>query len=136
MPDHKRGTDRVVIPGMLHGEVTVYQPMAVMEMSVRGMLIEADFPLHLGSLHDFRLSLGEMPVVIKGRIVHSQIGELGGELARYRTGVEFVEPSEHAMTAIRGFVEGHRFARAAAPAGPAAPAAAPRVIEAEIADES
>jgi hypothetical protein len=43
----------------------------------------------------------------------------------YRTGVEFVEPSEHALTAIRAFVEAKRV-EALAP---------PPIVEAEIADD-
>ena len=44
---------------------------------------------------------------------------------RYRTGVEFIEPSEHALTAIRAFVESRK-------AGARAPLP---VIDAELADE-
>lgn len=105
--------------------MTLYQPMTIVEMSDTGALIETDFALHLASLHEFRLSLGELSVVVKGRIVHSQIGELGEVGARYRTGLEFVEPSDHALAAIRAFVEAHRAAGDDTP---------PRVVDAEIAD--
>ena len=73
-----------------------------------GAQIETTFPLQLDSLHDFRLSLGERSVIVKGRIAHSQIAELGDGVVRYHTGVEFVEPSEHVQTAIGEFVDALR----------------------------
>ncbi len=108
MTDDKRDAERIHIPGLLSGEVTVYQPMTILDMSERGAQIETAFPLHLDSLHDFRLALGDRSVVVKGRIVHCQIGELkeGGVL--YRTGLEFVEPSEHVVVAIRSFMTARR----------------------------
>jgi hypothetical protein len=126
MTDEKRDAERVPTPGQITGEVTVYEPMTILDVSVGGAQIETRFALHLDSLHDFRLSLGSRSVVIKGRIAHCQIGELkeGGVL--YRTGVEFVEPSEHALTAIRSFVA----ALQSRPSFPPLP-----IVEAEITDD-
>jgi hypothetical protein len=109
----------------IHGEVTVFQPMTILDISARGAQIETEFPLHLDSLHDFRLSLENRTVVVKGRIVHCQIGDLREGSVLYRTGVEFVEPSEHVTVAIDAFVAAHKTARAAIPI----------VIDAELADE-
>lgn len=125
MTDDKRGTERVPVPGEIHGEVTVFQPMAILDISAAGAQIETEFPLQLDSLHDFRLSLDDRTVVLKGRIVHCQIGDLREGSVLYRTGLEFVEPSEHAVAAILAFVEAHRTARRAAPT----------VIDAELADD-
>jgi hypothetical protein len=125
MPDDKRDSERVLIPGEVKGEVTVYEPMTILDMSVTGVLIETKFPLQLDSLHDFRLSLGNRSVVVKGRIVHSKIGELRQGAVLYRTGVEFIEPSEHARAAMRSFVQAQR----------AAESAPLKVIDAELADE-
>jgi hypothetical protein len=124
MADNKRDSERIPVPGQVHGEVTVFQPMTILDMSERGAQVETNFPLHLDSLHDFRLSLGDRSVVVKGRIAHCKIGDLMEGSVLYRTGVEFVEPSEHARTAIRDFVEALRLAREA-----------PAVIDGEIADE-
>ena len=77
------------------------------------------------SLHEFRLSLGERSVIVKGRIVHCQIGELQEGTVLYRSGIEFVEPSEHALTAIHAFVEAQKFA-ATAPL---------QIVDADLADE-
>jgi hypothetical protein len=120
-----RDGERVPTPGQLTGEVTVYEPIAILDLSDRGALVETQFALHLDSLHEFRLSLGTRSVVVKGRIAHCQIGELDQGTILYRTGVEFIEPSEHALSAIHAFVEALKFA-ATAP---------PRIVEAELADE-
>ena len=114
MAGDKRDSDRVPIPG-LSGEVMVFQPMTILNMSERGARIETAFQLHLDSLHDFRLSLGDRFVVVKGRIAHCQIGDLREGQVLYRSGIEFIEPSEHVVTAIRVFVEAQRQARAKPP---------------------
>src|SRR3982750_1475176 len=101
--ENKRDTERVAVPAPLSGEVKVYQPMTILDVSRGGAQIETPFALQLDSLHDFRISLGERSVVVKGRIAHCHIGELQGGVL-YRTGVEFIEPSEHARTATAAFV--------------------------------
>lgn len=110
--------------GQVTGEVMVYQPMTIIDLSDRGAQVETKFPLHLDSLHEFRLSLGTRSVVVKGRIANCQIGELGDNV-RYRSGIEFIEPTEHALAAIHAFVEALKFA-ASAPPG---------ITEAELAGE-
>ncbi len=105
IPDNKRDGERVPVTGLVRGEVKVFQPVAILDISVGGAQIETPFPLQLDSLHDFRLSLGERSVVVKGRIAHCHIGELNEGTVLYRTGVEFIEPSDHAQIAIRAFVE-------------------------------
>jgi hypothetical protein len=123
MAGDKRDSARVPIAGLI-GEVTVFQPMTILNMSERGARIETAFPLQLDSLHEFRLSLGERSVIVKGRIAHCQIGDLREGQVLYRSGIEFIEPSEHVNAAIRSFVEIHLQARARPPA----------VVDAEIAD--
>lgn len=124
MTGEKRDSERVSIPGQVTGEITVFQPMAILDISERGAQVETTFPLHLDSLHDFRLSLGDRSVIVKGRIAHCKIGDLMEGSVLYRTGVEFVEPSEHARDAIRAFVEAQRMARETPP-----------IVEGELADE-
>ena len=120
----KRDCERVPVPGELAGEVMVFEPMTILDMSTSGAQIETKFALHLDSLHDFRLSLGDLSVVVKGRIVHCKIGELKEGAVLYRTGVEFVEPSDHAVSAIQMFVAAQKAAQLPPP-----------IVEAEIADE-
>lgn len=89
----------------------VFQPMLVREVSLGGALVETRFPLHLNSLHDLRLSLGERTVVVKGRVVHSQISDVDGEVTVHWSGLEFVEPSEHVSSAIADFLASVRASR-------------------------
>jgi hypothetical protein len=102
--DNKRDDERVPVPAPLHGEVKVFQPMTILNVSAGGAQIETPFALQLDSLHDFRISLGERSIVVKGRIAHCHIGELKGGVVIYRTGVEFVELSDHVQAALDHFV--------------------------------
>ena len=121
---NKRDRERVPLEGQVRGEVMVFQPMTVLDISIAGALIETAFALQLDSLHDFRLSLGDRSVVVKGRIAHCHIGELTDVAAFYRTGVEFVELSDHARAAIYDFVLATKHARSS-----------PSVLDGEVADE-
>ena len=78
--DNKREQERIEILGELHGEVMMFQPIANKEISVGGAQLETMFPLQINSLHDFRLSLGERSVVVKGRVVHCRISDVDQEL--------------------------------------------------------
>lgn len=118
----ERDCERVPVSGQIAGEVMLFEPMTILDMSASGAQIETNFALHLDSLHDFRLSLGDRSVVVKGRIVHSQIGELKEGAVLYRTGVEFIEPSEHVVSAIQTFVAAQKAAQVPPP-----------IVEAEIA---
>ena len=92
----------------------VYQPTAVLQMSHGGMQVETAFPLQLDSLHDFRLTIGDRSVVVKGRVAHSRISDVDQDIVTYRTGVEFIELSERVQTAIAAFVDEITKAAAAA----------------------
>ena len=59
----KRNTERVLIVGELRGDMMVFQPMQVKDISRGGLTIETLFPLQLDSLHDVRLTLGDSSVV-------------------------------------------------------------------------
>lgn len=108
---NKRDDERV--PVGVEGEVMVFQPMTVLDMSPGGAQIETGFALQLDSLHDFRLTLGNRSVVVKGRIAHCHIGQLTDVSAVYRTGVEFVDLTEHARDAIADFVVAMKYSHPA-----------------------
>jgi hypothetical protein len=134
--ENKRDTERVAVPAPLYGEVKVYQPMTILDISKGGAQIETPFALQLDSLHDFRLSLGERSIIVKGRIAHCHIGELKEGVVLYRTGVEFIETSGHVQSAIVHFVEALKLVKkATAIAVAAAPGpGAPPIVEGRIAD--
>lgn len=119
--ENKRDRQRVPVP--LAGEVMVFQPMAILDLSVGGVQVETKFALQLDSLHEFRISLGDRSIVVKGRIAHCHIGEVHEGEVLYRSGVEFVEPSEHVRSAIAAFLDAVRAAQLLPP-----------IIDAEIAE--
>ena len=97
-------TERVTILGDLHGEVMVYRPMTITQISLGGAQIETSFPLQLGSLHDLRMTLGAASVVVKGRVAHARVTEVEQAQVVYKSGIEFVEPSERVSATISAFV--------------------------------
>jgi hypothetical protein len=106
-----RDSERIELPGELTGEVMVFQPMTIRQLSRGGMQVETAFALQLDSLHDFRLTLGDRSIVVKGRVAHSRICDVDESLVTYRSGIEFIEPSQHVATAIDEFLlllEQHR----------------------------
>jgi hypothetical protein len=103
--DDKRDTHRLQILGDLHGEVTVFQPMSIKQISRGGAQVETGFPLQLDSLHDFRLTLGDRSIVVKGRVVHCSITDVEHEQVTYLSGIEFIEPSERVAAAIVDFID-------------------------------
>ena len=105
MQDDKRDAERVPILGELQGEMMVFQPMLVKDISLGGATVETRYPLHLNSLHDLRLTLGSKPVVVKGRVVHSRISDVDQDIVTYRSGMEFVEPSERVTSAIGEYLD-------------------------------
>lgn len=113
MTDERRSADRTPLHGEVPGEVTIFQRMTLLDLSEDGVRIEAPFSLQHDSLHDFRLNLGEQSVVLKGRVVHCAVGEIVQGEVRYRSGMEFVDPSPHAVEAIRGFLAARRKAETA-----------------------
>jgi hypothetical protein len=104
-PEDKRDGDRIQILGELHGEVMVFQPMAIREIGYGGAQIESTFPLQLDSLHELRLTLGDRSIVVKGRVVHCSISDVDQELVTYRSGLEFIEPSDRVYTVITEFID-------------------------------
>ncbi len=100
----KRDTERVLIHGDLEGEIMVFEPLLIKEVSRGGCSVETRFPLHLNSLHDIRLTLGAKSVVLKGRVAHCRISDVDQDIVAYRTGIEFVEPSERIAAVIADFL--------------------------------
>jgi len=121
--ENKRDNERVPVPSPLHGEVKVFQPMTILDVSHGGAQIETPFALQLDSLHDFKISLGNRSIVVKGRIAHCHIGELREGVVLYRTGVEFIENSVHVQTALEHFIEALKVA-----------SRAPVVVDGQIAE--
>lgn len=103
MSPEKRDTSRIAVLGNLQGEMTIYQTIVIKEIGPGGVLIETGFPLQLNSLHDVRLDLRQ-PIVVKGRVAHSRISDVDQEIVTYQTGIEFVEPSDRVVSAIKEYL--------------------------------
>ena len=101
----QRRTERLEILGEPSGEVMVYQPMGLTQVSRAGAEVETTFPLQIDSLHDFRFVLGGRSIVVKGRVVHAHVSNVENEATIYRSGIEFVEPSERIVEAIGEFMD-------------------------------
>lgn len=101
----KRRTERMAILSELRGEVMVYQPMVLTEVSRAGAQVETTFPLQIDSLHDFRFLLGDRSIVVKGRVVHEHVSHVEGQATTYQAGIEFVQPSERVVEAIGEFMD-------------------------------
>ena len=111
--ESRRVSERIEILGELVGEVMIFQPMAIKEISRGGAQVETVFPLQLDSLHDFRLTLGDRSVVVKGRVVHCSITDVEQELVLYRSGIEFTEPSDRVCNVITDFIDAIKSGRRA-----------------------
>ena len=107
----QREFERVPMLGQLVGEVMVFEPMAVTQLSVKGLAVETRVPLHLNSLHDMRLTLRSQPVIVKARVVHCHISDVDQEIVHYRSGLEFIEPSDRIRGVIVEFIEAIRAGR-------------------------
>jgi hypothetical protein len=103
--NEKRDTERIQILGDLSGEVMVFQPMAIRDISRGGAQVETTFPLHLDSLHDFRLTLGDRSIVVKGRVSYCSISDVEHEGVLYRSGIEFIEPSDRVTAVVGDFID-------------------------------
>jgi PilZ domain len=105
MTDDLRDSQRIELLGRLSGEVMVYQPTTIHQISRGGIQIETAFPLHVDSLHEFRLTLGPRSIVVKGRVAHCRISDVDQDVVTYRSGVEFVEPSDRIVGVIDEFID-------------------------------
>ena len=119
MQGDKRDGERLPILGELQGEIMVFQPMLIREISLGGATVESTTPLHLDSLHDIRIALGTQSIVVKGRVVHSRISDVDQDIVTYRSGLQFTDMSLRVRTAIGEFLEAVRLKRSSAQEGAA-----------------
>jgi len=113
-PSGKRDSDRIAIFGDLQGEIMVFEPLHIKELSRGGALVETRFPLTIDSLHELRLTLASNSVVLKGRVAHSRISDVDQEIVTYRSGIEFVEPSDRVREVIVEFLDAIKASRSGA----------------------
>ena len=100
----ERRTTRTHLTRELTGEVTVYRPLSVSDLSPEGARVETSDALRVGSIRAFRLNLGDQTVVLKGRIAHAQVRTLDTQQVVYTSGVEFVDVSPVARAGIEDYL--------------------------------
>lgn len=110
--EERRIAQRVEILGTLHADVLIAQPLIITDISDVGLQVVSDFPLHLHSLHECRLTLDGTTVVVKGRIVHASVADLDGETVRYRSGIALEEAPEPVRVVIEEYARKLRALRA------------------------
>lgn len=111
-----RAAERVPLLGEMPGEVMVFQPMAIREISPSGAQIETTFPLQINTLHQLRLELGGRSVVASGRVAHCRISDVDQETVLYCSGIEFVERSQRLDASLEVFLEDLKRGRDTPPA--------------------
>ena len=100
MSDDKRVSSRLEMLGYVAGEITVLAPIAIRDLSPRGAQVESSFPLLLNSIHEMRLHIGGDNLVVRGRVAHCRVADIGADVAVYRAGLEFVDVHEAVAQAI------------------------------------
>lgn len=100
----ERRTPRTPLTRELTGEVTVYRPLSVSDLSTRGARVETGEPLRVGSVRAFRLNLGDQTIVLKGRVAHAEVRTLDTQQVVYTSGVEFVDMSPAACQSIESYL--------------------------------
>jgi hypothetical protein len=107
----QRAFERVPMLGEMRGEIMVYQPMQVTEVSRGGATVETRVALQLDSVHDLRLALGHSSFVVRARVVHSRISDISQDVVTYRAGLEFVNASPAVLAAVAEFLDGVQASR-------------------------
>jgi hypothetical protein len=105
MASNSRDSERIQILGELNGDIMVFEPMVIKEISRGGALVETRFALYVDSLHDLRLTLGDRSVVVKGRVAHCRISDVDQDVVTYHAGMEFVDPPDHVRAVVLEFLE-------------------------------
>lgn len=101
----QRQRPRTRLPNGLTGEVTVYRPLSVSDLSTQGARVETPEPLRVNSIRAFRLNLGDQTVVLKGRVCHASVRALDDQMVVYTSGVEFLDVPMLARLAIERYLD-------------------------------
>jgi PilZ domain len=117
----KRRSGRIDLFASLQGEVTVTQPIKIIDIGSGGMRIVTSFALNLNWQYAFRLMIGDRSVVAVGRVVHTEASgpDQAGRL--FLAGIEFIEVSASSQAIINDFIKLMRLAefKIGAPGKPA-----------------
>ncbi len=111
MSDERRREERLRILGTLPGDVTIVEPVRIIDISQHGASVEIERSLALESLHDFRLALGDRSAIVKARVAYCRVSDIWPDHVIYRAGLEFLDLSPHAEAAIAAYIADTKTAR-------------------------
>ena len=102
MNAERRRSPRIELMGRVHGHsVSSDLSVSVLEISLGGMAIRTSVRFETGTVHAFRLTLGdESTVELNGRVMHCRDVSPTGDAPAFVTGLQFVddEPAENGPT--------------------------------------
>src|SRR5262249_1275229 len=91
----RRHRSRVEVLERVQGELrALAMPVALLNLSQGGFLMQVPVAFTVGGCHDFRFTaLGTNPIVLSARVIHTTSATDGS--AAYLVGLEFVEVDEN-----------------------------------------
>lgn len=105
----RRRSPRIELLGRLHGHhVSLDLPVTVREISLGGMAIETPMSFPVGSVHAFRLTLGdESTVEIAGRVMHCRDAGTASTSTTplYVSGVQFLEDDPAEFSPVSDIID-------------------------------
>lgn len=111
MSDERRREERLRILGTLPGDVTIVEPVRIVDISQHGASVELERSLALESLHDFRLALGDRTAIVKARVAYCRVSDIWPDHVIYRAGLEFLDLSSRVHDAIAAYIAETKAAR-------------------------
>jgi hypothetical protein len=99
----RRDALRIDILGSLRADVLIPQRVEITDISAAGLQVASPFPFQLDAIHEFRLTLDQSTVIVKGRVVHSAVTGVDPDGVQYRTGIDLVEVPEAVHRALERF---------------------------------
>ncbi len=104
--EDKRRVERIPVRVPIPAEITIAQPARLIEISEVGARIESGVALHLDAIHEVHLDMVGTAAVLRARVVHCHLSEVGSEGAVYSAGVEFLEMPESVGDRLRAYIAG------------------------------
>ena len=104
MSDERRREERLRIPNSMPGDVTIVEPVRIVDISLCGAAVELERSLALESLHDFRLALGDRSAIVKARVAYCRVSDIWPDRMVYRAGLEFLDVAPRVRDAIAAFI--------------------------------
>ena len=93
MSTDRRRSPRVAIVGQIQGRsVSFDAPIRVRDFSIGGMALETEYPLPVGAVEQFLVTLGDGAALeLRGRVVRCRNLAGDGEPPLYASGIQFVD---------------------------------------------